>query len=29
MGGTFLTDQFFGRFLTGVLYSRPPARRIA
>jgi hypothetical protein len=29
MGGTFLTDQFSGRFLTGVLYSDLPARRIA
>jgi len=29
MDGTFLTDRFFGRFLTGALYSRLPARRIA
>jgi hypothetical protein len=29
MGRTFLTEQFLGRFLTGDLYSRLPARRIA
>jgi hypothetical protein len=28
MDRTFLTDQFSGRLLTGVLYSRLPVRRI-
>jgi hypothetical protein len=29
LDGTFLTAQFFGRILTGAMYSRLSARRIA